>query len=66
MEPATAPSTDAKLKNFVARTHREKRLLRFWAVPDNEACWRVLYETGVDLINTDKLSALSTFLGHAP
>ena len=60
------PEELAKLKNFVARTHREKRLLRFWAVPDNEACWRVLYETGVDLINTDKLNALSTFLGHAP
>jgi hypothetical protein len=60
------PEELAKLKNFVARTHKEHRLLRFWAVPDNEACWRVLYETGVDLINTDKLSALSTFLGHAP
>lgn len=52
----------AKLVAFVTRTHKENRLLRFWAVPDNAKCWKVLHEAGVDLINTDKLSELATFL----
>ena len=52
----------AKLKDFVARAHQEKRILRFWAVPDREECWRVLHESGVDLINTDKLKELAEFL----
>ena len=56
------PEELAKLKSIVARAHGENRLLRFWAVPDNEACWRVLFETGVDLINTDKLAPLAEFL----
>lgn len=56
----------AKLKAFVARTHKENRLLRFWAVPDQESCWSILHETGVDLINTDQLGALSKFLRRTP
>jgi len=52
----------AQLKQFVARTHNESRLLRFWAVPDHEACWRVLHGAGVDLINSDKLRELAGFL----
>ena len=56
------PAELAKLKDFVARTHKESRLLRFWAAPDNPAAWRVLHDAGVDLINTDKLAELSEFL----
>ncbi len=51
-----------KLKGIVTRTHREGRLLRFWAAPDREACWEVLHGAGIDLINTDNLVGLSEFL----
>lgn len=54
----------ARLQEFVARAHREDRLVRFWAAPDHPACWRVLFESGVDLINTDQLDGLAVFLRH--
>ncbi|HIG30033.1 MAG TPA: hypothetical protein EYQ50_20455 [Verrucomicrobiales bacterium] len=55
-------SEKLKLKGIVAKTHAKGRRLRFWAVPDQEACWRVLRDGGVDIINTDRLSELSQFL----
>ena len=51
------------LTEFVDRAHKEGRLLRFWAVPDNRECWQLLYEVGVDLINTDDLAGLAEFMG---
>jgi len=51
-----------KLKAFVARAHAEGRKIRFWAVPDTEAGWRVMREAEVDLINTDNLAGLQKFL----
>jgi len=50
------------LEEFVARAQKDGRLLRFWAVPDRSECWQVLYDTGVELINTDKLKELARFL----
>lgn len=52
----------AKLMTFVQRAHQERRILRFWAVPDRPEAWKVLHDEGVDLINTDKLEELSKFL----
>ena len=52
----------AKLRQLVARTHAQGKRLRLWAAPDNEAGWKELLEAGVDLINTDKLAELETFL----
>ena len=52
----------AKLRQIVARTHAQGKRLRLWAAPDNEAGWKELLEAGVDLINTDKLAELETFL----
>ncbi len=52
----------AKLEGFVARARKDGRLLRFWAVPDQHEAWQVLHDTGVDLINTDKLKELARFL----
>ena len=51
-----------RLEVFVKRTQKQGRILRFWAVPDRLESWKVLYENGVDLINTDKLRELSLFL----
>lgn len=49
-------SVDIKLKQLVAQTHKEGKLLRLWAIPDNEMYWRKLYDMGVDIINTDKVA----------
>jgi hypothetical protein len=52
----------AKLRTFVEKAHGQGRLVRFWATPENPAVWAELRAAGVDLINTDKLADLRTFL----
>jgi Glycerophosphoryl diester phosphodiesterase family len=52
----------AKLRDFVAKAHRQGRLVRFWATPESTAVWAELRAAGVDLINTDKLAELRAFL----
>lgn len=51
-----------KLSELVAKTHQQGRRLRFWGAPDRAAFWRVLYDAGVDLINTDDLAGAQQFL----
>ena len=50
------------LKKFVDKTHRSGRRFRLWAIPDKEVVWRELHIAGVDLINTDDLAGLASFL----
>ncbi len=52
----------SRLQELVRTAHREKRRIRFWATPDTPAMWKELADAGVDLINTDDLDGLSTFL----
>ncbi len=62
----TLPNAERlRLRDYVARAHAQGRRVRFWAAPDLEAAWRVQYEAGVDLINTDRLAALAEFLRAA-
>jgi hypothetical protein len=51
-----------KLREFVARAHKQGRKVRFWAAPETEAAWAELLAAGVDLLNTDKLAELQKFL----
>lgn len=51
-----------KLTDIVHQVHAAGRRIRFWATPDNEALWKVLDESGADLINTDDLTGLSEYL----
>lgn len=51
-----------KLRELVAKAHRQGRKVRFWGAPDVEAMWREQRAAGVDLINTDKLAELRRFL----
>lgn len=51
-----------KLKKIIDQAHSKKRLVRFWATPDNARMWAELKGAGVDLINTDDLKGLSSFL----
>lgn len=44
----------AKLKDFIRLVHSFNAQVRFWATPDTEATWKILYEIGVDYINTDQ------------
>ena len=52
----------AKLQAVVARAHRQGRKVRFWAAPDHPAGWTELRAAGVDLLNSDRLSELGSFL----
>ena len=56
------PEQLKKVKGLVRQTHAQGKKLRFWAVPDHPAMWQVLLESGVDWINTDRLTELRTFL----
>jgi hypothetical protein len=51
-----------RLQNYVAKVHGQKKILRFWATPENTNLWSVLYKEGVDLIQTDDLGRLQRFL----
>jgi ribosomal protein L1 len=59
-------SDKARLKGLVSLAHAQGRKIRFWALPDRPEAWKVCRDAGVDLINTDKISALSAFLQGLP
>jgi len=50
------------LQQTVAKAHAQGRRLRFWNTPDKPEVWKVLFDAGVDLINTDDLAGLQEFL----
>lgn len=56
----------ARLKALVGQAHAQGRKIRFWALPDRPAAWKLCQEAGVDLINTDKIPALAAFLQGRP
>ena len=56
-----------RLRLYVQQAHEKGQLIRFWASPDKpgkqrDALWTELREAGVDLINTDDLAGLRTFI----
>jgi hypothetical protein len=56
-----------QLRLYVQQAHENGQLIRFWATPDTpgkerEAVWTELLEAGADLINTDDLVGLRSFL----
>lgn len=53
-----------KLRTLVARTHQQRRRIRFWGTPDQPAMWKELRAAGVDYLNTDRLSAMREFLNR--
>jgi len=50
-----------KLDNMVADAHAKGKHIRFYAIPDKPAVWKVLLDEGVDWVNTDKLAAFRKF-----
>ncbi len=55
-----------KLAAWVRQAHDQGRRIRFWGAPDVVGVWQAHLEAGVDLINTDRLADLATFLRSAP
>ena len=51
-----------KLAEQVRQAHDKGRKLRYWGAPDHEAFWNVLYDAGVDLINTDRPERFRKFI----
>ncbi|MDZ4851736.1 MAG: phosphatidylinositol-specific phospholipase C/glycerophosphodiester phosphodiesterase family protein [Pirellulaceae bacterium] len=51
-----------KLVEIVEKAHAKKRRVRFWGTPESELFWKELKSANVDLIGTDKLRQLATFL----
>jgi hypothetical protein len=57
------PNADVqKLTDLTTQVHANGQRLRLWAAPDRPERWRRLYDSGVDLINTDNLKGLADFL----
>jgi len=59
---AISAGEEDTLRNYVAEAHKFGKKVRLWASPENQAVWNELLKCGVDLINTDKLADLKTFL----
>jgi hypothetical protein len=51
-----------KLRDLVAKAHKQGRKVRFWATPEKPAVWKELLAADVDFLNTDKLKELEKFL----
>ncbi|MFL5620936.1 MAG: phosphatidylinositol-specific phospholipase C/glycerophosphodiester phosphodiesterase family protein, partial [Gemmatimonadaceae bacterium] len=58
-------SARRRLASAVARAHARGRRLRFWNTPDVPVVWRLLVQSGVDLIGADDLEALRLFLSDS-
>ena len=53
-----------RIKSTVDSVHKAGKKIRFWASPDNPESWKLLMKLKVDLIGTDKIEQLATFLKH--
>lgn len=51
-----------KLRDMVDRAHARGRRIRFWATAESPELWSELKAAGVDLIGTDELARLSSYL----
>ncbi len=66
-EGEISPQEKAKLVSLLADIHAKGRKVRFWANPDMESFWKLGIETGIDLINTDRLEDLHDYMvGYQP
>jgi glycerophosphoryl diester phosphodiesterase family protein len=54
-----------KLTLLVKQAHSQGKIVRLWASPERSNVWKELLDCGVDLINTDELQKLNTFLSSA-
>jgi len=64
-EGPLSESEGAKLNQLVALARTCGVKLRFWKIPDHSVGWGVIRDAGVDLLNTDDLAGLQSFLLNA-
>jgi alkaline phosphatase len=50
-----AQDSTTRMEQLVKKVHGMGKLLRLWAIPDNSASWMRLQQSGIDIINTDKV-----------
>lgn len=50
-----------RLKQLVKKVHGMNKILRLWAIPDNPVAWKRLQESGIDIINTDRVEECRKF-----
>ena len=61
----TIPEEEQKrLLAIVNSVHAAGKPIRFWGAPDNPTAWTALMDLGVDLIGTDKIKELSSFIAN--
>jgi alkaline phosphatase len=51
-----------KIKEVIASVHAQGKKIRFWGAPDIPNCWEVLLQLGVEILGTDKVDELETYL----
>ncbi|MFK7772962.1 MAG: hypothetical protein AB8F94_12525 [Saprospiraceae bacterium] len=57
--------SEKKINNFrkiIKETHAQNKLFRLWNIPENEHVWALLLKNGLDIISTDQINKLSSFL----
>lgn len=59
---AVSGSSLEKISTLARKVHAEGKLFRLWAIPDTPKAWKQLRAAGVDLLNTDRLAEMRTFL----
>lgn len=62
------PADVQHLKHAISAAHKVGKPFRFWAAPDNEESWKQQQKLNVDLIGTDHINDLATYLknGNKP
>ena len=56
----------AKIEALQKEAHDKGKKLRFWAAPDFSNAWLVLMDLKTDILNTDHVTELNTFLKDLP
>lgn len=51
-----------KLKTVISAVHAQGKKIRFWAAPDVPNAWETFLKLDVDILGTDNIEALATFL----
>jgi len=57
----SVPPAPDRITSITNQVHLWKKPFRLWAAPDNEQVWKLLKESGVDIINTDKVEECRKF-----
>jgi alkaline phosphatase len=50
------------LKDVISSVHSQGKQIRFWGSPDVPAAWEAFVNLGVDILGTDKIEELASFL----